>query len=302
MDRVDLFRIFLRVVECASFTRAAASLDLPRSSVSAAIQTLEQRVGTRLLARSTRRVSPTADGEAFYARCQQLVADVEETEALFRRGKAALSGTIKVDLPGRIGRLIVAPALPAFLDRYPGIGIELGVTDRAINLIEEGVDCTVRVGPLADSGLFARPIGALALINVASTAYLRRHGRPRTPADLAKHWVVRYASPTTGRADEWTWQENGSTHGTRVRSRVTVNSAEACIACCEAGLGLIQIPAYDVAEPLRSRKLAEVLQDYRAEPLPMTLLYPSRQHLSRRFQAFADWLVDLLQQRCCGYL
>lgn len=300
MDRIDLFRIFLRVVECASFTRAAASLDLPRSSVSAAIQMLERRVGTRLLARSTRKVSPTPDGEAFYTRCQQLVADVEEAEALFKRGKAALSGTLKVDLPGRIGRLIVAPALPEFLDRYPGIDIEIGVTDRAINLIEEGVDCTVRVGPLADSGLFARPIGTLPLINVGSTAYLHRHGTPRKPADLAKHFMVRYASATTGRAEEWEWREGGATHTAHLRSRVTVNNAEAYIACCMAGVGLIQVPAYDVAPQLRSRELKEILSDFRAEPLPMTLLYPSRKHLSRRFQAFADWLTDLLQQRCCG--
>lgn len=299
MDRVDLFRVFLRVVECASFTRAAASLDLPRSSVSAAIQALERRVGTRLLARSTRRVSPTPDGEAFYARCLQLVADIEETEALFRRGKAALSGTIKVDLPGRIGRLIVAPALPEFLGRYPGIRVELGVTDRAINLVEEGVDCVVRVGRLADSGLIARPIGTLPLVNVASVAYLRRHGRPRKPADLADHLAVGYASPTTGRIEDWEWQEGGTIHTLRLRSRVTVNSAEAYIACCAAGLGLIQIPAYDVAELLHARRLAELLRAFRAQPLPMALLYPSRRHLSRRFQMFADWLVDLLRKRCC---
>lgn len=300
MDRVDLFRIFLRVVECASFTRAAASLDLPRSSVSAAIRELERRVGTRLLARSTRRVSPTHDGEAFYTRCQQLVADVEETEALFRRGKAALSGTIKVNLPGRIGRLVVAPALPGFLDRYPGISIELGATDRAINLVEAGVDCAVRVGRLADSELVARPIGLLPLINVASVAYLRRHGRPRKPSDLARHIAVRYASPTTGRVEDWEWQAGGTAHKMRLRGGVTVNNAEACIACCEAGLGLIQVPAYDVAALLRARKLVEVLRDFRAEPLPMTLLYPSRPYLSRRFQAFADWLVILLKTRCCG--
>lgn len=300
MDRIDLFRVFLRVVDCASFTRAAADLDLPRSSVSAAIQALEQRVGTRLLARSTRHVGTTPDGEAFYARCQQLVADVEEAEALFQRGKTELAGTLKVDLPGRIGRLIVAPALPRFLDRYPGISIELGVGDRAINLFEEGVDCTVRVGPLVDSGLIARPIGTLPLINVASAAYLRRHGRPRKPADLVDHLAVRYASPTTGRVEDWEWQQDGAVHTMRLRGRVTVNSAEASIACCEAGLGLIQIPAYDVAEPLRHRRLVEVLRDYRAKPLPMTLLYPSRRHLSRRFQTFADWLVDLLKSRCCG--
>lgn len=204
-----------------------------------------------------------------------------------------------MDLPGRIGRLIVAPALPVFLDRYPGISVELGVTDRTIDLIEEGVDCAVRVGPLPDSGLVARAIGTLPLVNVASAAYLRRHGKPRKPADLDNHLAVRYASPTTGRIEAWEWQEAGAIRSMRLRSRVTVNSAEAYIACCETGLGLIQIPAYDVADLLRARKLVEVLRGFRAKPLPMTLLYPSRQHLSRRFRAFADWLVELLQARCC---
>lgn len=146
MDQIDLFRIFLRVVECASFTRAAASLGLPRSSVSAAIRTLEQRVGAELLARTTHRVTPTRDGEAFYTRCQRLVTDVEEAEASFRRGEAAMSGVIKVNLPGRVGRLIVAPALPEFPDRYPAIRVELGLTDRAIDLIgePEGRRCPVQ--------------------------------------------------------------------------------------------------------------------------------------------------------------
>lgn len=300
MDRVDLFRVFVRVVECASFTRAAADLDLPRSTVSAAVVQLERRVGTRLLARSTRRVAPTPDGEAFCARCRQLVADIEEAESAFRRGKAALAGTLRIDMPGRIGRLIVAPELGRFLNRYPGISVELGVTDRAIDLIEEGVDGTVRVGELADSGLLARRIGILPLVNVASRTYLRRHGTPRKPQDLAKHLAVRYASPTTGRVEAWEWQEGGAVHALRVPGRVTVNSAEASIACCIAGLGLIQVPAYDVAAQLKDGTLVEVLPDFRAAPLPMTLLYPSRQHLSRRFQTFADWLVELLRKRCCA--
>ncbi|TKV78188.1 LysR family transcriptional regulator [Bradyrhizobium elkanii] len=297
MDRIDLFRIFARVVECASFTRAADTLGLPRSSVSSAVAELEQRVGARLLHRTTRKVSPTHDGAAFYERALRVVADVEEAETLFRHAAAEPSGRLRVDVPGRIGRLIIAPALPAFLDRYPQIDIDLGVTDRAINLIEDSADCVVRVGPLGDSGLIARPLGNLTLINVASPGYLARHGTPRTPDDLGAHWAVNYASPSTGRIEEWEWSEQGASRSIAMRGRVTANSAEAYIACCLAGLGLIQIPAYDVKRHIDAGELVELMPLHRAAPMPMTLLYPHRQHLSRRLQVFADWLTDLLKQK-----
>ncbi|MGV1791871.1 LysR family transcriptional regulator [Rhizobium sp. A37_96] len=296
MDRIDLFRIFTRVVECSSFTRAADTLGLPRSSVSAAVIELEGRVGARLLHRSTRRVSPTQDGAAFYDRCLRVIADVEETESLFRRSDAKPSGKLKADVPGRIGRLIIAPSLPAFLDQFPDIDVDLGVTDRAVNLVEDSVDCVLRVGPLVDSGLIARPIGKLPLINVASPDYLSRHGALHTPADLDRHWAVNYASPSTGRIEPWEWMENGVLRSLPMRGRVTVNSAEAYIACCVAGLGLIQNPAYDLLRHLEAGELVEVMPDYRAEPLQMTLLYPHRRHLSRRVQVFADWLQALLEE------
>ncbi|MGI6246197.1 MAG: LysR family transcriptional regulator [Pseudochelatococcus sp.] len=293
MDRIDLFRIFTRVVECSSFTRAADTLRLPRSSVSAAVQELEGRVGARLLHRTTRKVSPTLDGAAFYERCLRLIAEVEETESLFRRATTP-SGKLRIDVPGRIGRLILAPALPTFLDLYPEIDIELGVTDRTVDLIEDRIDCALRVGVLEISGLIARPLGELPLINVASPGYLARHGTPRTPDDLAGHWPVNYASPSSGRVEDWEWMENGEARAVRLRGRVTVNSAEAYIACCLAGLGLIQIPAYDVKAHIAAGELVEVMPDHRAPPMPLTLLYPHRQHLSRRLQVFTDWLSELL--------
>ena len=297
MDRIDLFRIYARVVECESFTQAAKALGLPRSSVSAAVAALEQRIGTRLLHRTTRRVSATQDGMAFYEHCARLVADVEETEALFRHSAASPAGRLRIDVPGRIGRLIIAPALPDFLVRYPEIDIDLSVTDRAANLIEDGIDCVLRVGPLSDSGLIARSVGELQLINVASPDYLATHGTPDHPGELGGHRAVNYASPTTGRIEPWEWLEDGALHGRALPGRVTVNSAEAYIACCLAGLGLIQIPAYDVAEHLAAGELVEVMPRYRATPMPMTLLYPHRRHLSRRLQVFADWLVALLRTR-----
>lgn len=268
---------------------------MPRSSVSAAIQELEGRVGARLLNRTTRKVTVTQDGAAFYERCLRVIADVQETENLFRQASVGPSGSIKVDVPGRVGRLIVAPALPEFLERYPHIHVHLGVTDRAVNLIEEQVDCVLRVGPLGDSGLIARKMGSLPLINVASPAYLARYGMPQLPEDLATHQVVRYASPTSQRVASWEWMEGDKPQFLDLPGRVTVNNAEAYIACCLAGLGLIQIPTYDVQEHLQAGELLEVLPDYCAAPLPMSLLYLHRQHLSRRFQVFADWLENLLR-------
>jgi len=297
LDRIDLFRVFARVVEAASFTRAADTLGLPRSSVSAAIAELEGRVGARLLHRTTRRVATTQDGAAFYERCIRLVADVEETEGLFRQSAAKPSGKLRIDVPGRIGRLVIAPELPGFLDAYPEIDIHLGVTDRAVDLVESGVDCVLRVGPLTDSGLIARPLGRLRLINVASPAYLARHGTPLVPDDLAEHWAVNYASPSSGRIEDWEWVEEEGLRSVPVRGRVTVNSAEAYIACCLAGAGLIQIPAYDVKGHLDAGDLVEVMPGHRAEPMSMSLLYSHRQHLSRRLQVFADWLEALLQRQ-----
>jgi len=231
-----------------------------------------------------------------YERCLRVVTDVEEAENLFRHGVTGPAGTLRVDVPGRIGRLIIAPALPDFLERFPGINIDLGVTDRAVNLIEDGVDCALRVGSLIDSSLISRSVGALPLINVASPEYLKRHGLPQTPDDLDAHFVVNYASPSTRRVEDWEWAENGVLQTRPVRSRVTVNGAEAYIACCLAGLGLIQIPAYDVRQHLGNGELVEVMPKYCAEPMPMTLLYPHRQQTNHRLNVFVDWLEPLLKR------
>lgn len=299
VDRIDLFRIFVRIVECGSFTRAADTLSLPRSSVSAAVRELEDRLGARLLNRTTRKVSPTRDGALFHERCRRLIAEVEEVEGLFRDSASGPSGRLRIDVPGRIGRLIIAPALPEFLARYPDISVDLGVTDRAVDLVGDSVDCVLRVGPLGDSSLIARSIGELRLINVASPAYLATHGTPLGPEDLASgHLAVNYASPSSGRVEGWEWRDAaGVLRSLAVPARVSVNSAEAYIACCLAGLGLIQIPAYDVRAHLAAGELVEVLPEHRADAMPMTLLYPHREHLPRRVQVFADWLEALLRDK-----
>lgn len=297
MDRLELLRIFMRVVDSASFTRAANTLDLPRSTVSSAIRQLEERVGARLIHRTTRQVSATHDGLAFYERCQHLLIDYEEAESLFRAAHTHLHGKLRIDVPGRIGRRIIAPALPEFFARHPDIEIELGVTDRAVDLIQESIDCALRVGPLSDSTLIARKIADLGLVNCASPAYLEANGTPRKIADLDRHFAVNYASPATGRIEEWEWVEKGTIRTRPMRAKVTVNNAEAYIACCLAGLGLIQVPAYDVADHLASGRLVEIMTRHKAAPMPMHIVYSHRQHLSRRLKAFVDWMTDLLQQR-----
>lgn len=298
MDRIDLFRIFSRVVECASFTRAADTLGIPRSSVSAAVQEPEQRVGARLLHRTTRRVSLSQDGTALYERCQRIIAEVEDAENLFQRTADQPSGRLRIDVPGRIGRLVIAPALSQFLDAYPQIDVVLGVSDRVVDLVEDSVDCVLRIGPLSDSALIARNIGLLPLINVASPAYLACHGVPESPDDLLPdHLAVAYASPSNGRVEDWEWLADGTLHTLKLPARITVNSAEGSIACCLAGLGLIQIPAYDVRAHIDAGELVEVLPQFRAEPLPMRLLFPHRRHVSGRVRVFADWLAALLHRQ-----
>ena len=296
MDRVETMQVFVRVAETGSFTKAADGLGLPRATVSAAIQQLEASLGARLLQRTTRRVHLTQDGSALLERCYQLLSDFEEISGLFRRTPAQASGKLKVDVPSRLARLVIAPALPEFFKLYPDIELELRCTDRSINLIQEGVDCVVRVGQLEDSSLVARPLGQFELVNCASPAYLRRHGVPATPSELARHWAISYLSPTSGRSAPWEYIEDGVLNTVEMRSRVAVNNAETYIACCLAGLGLIQIPAYDVRGHIRAGELQEVMPQARAGAMPVYALYPHRRHLSRRVQVFIDWIENLLLQ------
>ncbi|NGM46091.1 LysR family transcriptional regulator [Rhodobacter sp. SGA-6-6] len=296
MDRIELYRIFTRVVETRSFTRAADSLQMPRSSVSTAIAGLEARLGVRLLHRTTRAVAATDEGEEFYDRCLGFLAESEEMETMFRAAARRIEGRIRVDVPGRIGRLILAPALPEFLALWPGLRVELGMTDRAVDLVGERVDIALRVGPLPDSGLRARRLGEIAQINVASPAYLAQQGTPLAPADLDRHRQVAYASPSTGRVADWEWLEGGRVQTRPVPWRVSANSAEGYIACALAGMGLIQIPAYDVAHHLAAGDLVEVLPDHRPGPMPMHLLFPGSPRSPRRLTAFADWMEEVLRR------
>lgn len=296
MDKLDQYRVFLQVAEMGSFINAANALKLPRASVSAAVQQLESSVGTRLLHRTTRSVHLTADGAQLLERARMLLAEAEEIDQLFQTQQRQVSGRLHVDLPSRIARRLMAPALPGLLKRHPRLLITLGSTDRSTDLVREGVDCAVRVGTLHNSSLAVRPIGRIALINCASPAYLRDHGVPRDVADLTQaHQCVGYASPTTGRELPWEVVTKEHVHTVAVPSRVVVDNAESYIACCLAGLGLIQIPRFDVQGLLRSGALMEVMPAHRAASMDVSFLYPHRGQRSRRLMAFIEWFEELIR-------
>nr|WP_315185249.1 LysR family transcriptional regulator [uncultured Albidiferax sp.] len=298
MDRIEQLAIFVRVAETGNFTLSAQQLGLPRANVSLAVQQLEARLGVRLLHRTTRRVSLTPDGEALLERARGLVSDLEELEQQYHPVRATVAGRLRVDVPSRVARCLIAPALPTFFAQYPAIALELGASDRSVDLVQENLDCALRVGPLPSSSLVARPLGAFAMVNCASPAYLARHGTPTRPADLASHQVVNYALPATGRVAPWEWMEGGTLRQHNLHSQVTVNNAETYIACALAGLGLVQIPAYDVRQHLDSGELLQVLPQACAPAMPVHLLYPHRRYPSPRMQVFAHWLQALLAPHC----
>ncbi|MEN7433173.1 LysR family transcriptional regulator [Chromobacterium sp. TRC.1.1.SA] len=290
-------RVFAAVVDCGGFTRAAQQLQLPRATVSSAVQQLEAQLGARLLHRTTRRVQLTLDGGTFYERCQQLLADFDELESLFSQQGASPRGKLRIDVPGPIGRQVLAPALPAFFALYPDIELELGVTDRPVDLIQEGVDCVIRVGALAESRLVARRIGMLPQGNYASPDYLAAFGAPASPDALAGHRAVNYASPSTGKVFAWEYLQEGERRELALQSQVSVNQVESYIACALAGLGLIQLPRYDAEPHVAAGRLMEVLAGWPPPAMPVSVLYPHRRHLSRRVQVFVEWASALLRER-----
>jgi DNA-binding transcriptional LysR family regulator len=296
MNLIEAMQVFRRVAELASFTQAADRMGLPKASVSGAVQQLENHLGARLLHRTTRRVQLTQDGQAFYERALDLLADVDELQSMFQLGGAAYAGRLRVDMSIGLARHIVVPRLPEFLAAHPGLQLELGSTDRRVDLVREGFDCVVRTGTLGDSSLVARPLGRYRVITVASPAYLAKHGMPQSPHDLDTHRLVGYAPVLGTRPESFEYvDKEGNVQQREMPLALVVNNSEAYQAACLAGLGLIQAPDAGLREPLRRGELVEVLPDWRAEPMPVSLLYAHRRHLPRRVQAFMLWLAELLR-------
>lgn len=295
MDKIYAMQLFVRVAELASFSRAADSLGVPKGSVSRQVQSLENHLGTQLLHRTTRRVQLTQDGMVYYERAKDLLSNLDELDGLFIHDPASVSGKLRVDMPVGVARNLVIPRLPAFVQQYPGIEIELSSSDRLVDVIREGFDCVVRVGTLKDSGLIARPLGRLAVINCASPGYLERFGYPETLEDLSSHAVVHYAVHLGTRPQGFELYLDNTTRWIKTGGILTVNSTETYHAACLAGLGIIQVPRTGVRDALRQGKLVEILPQYRAEPMPVSLIYPHRRNLSRRVHLFMEWLASVMK-------
>jgi LysR family transcriptional regulator for bpeEF and oprC len=297
MDRLQAMKVFTRVVETNSFSRAADTLDLPRASVTVIVQQLEAHLKTRLLQRTTRRLNLTPDGAAYYERCVRILADIEETENAFATGSRGPRGKLRVDMPGAIGKLIVMPQVDAFHARYPDVELMLGFGDRPVDLIQDGVDCVIRVGTLQDSSLVARRIGVFQGVTVATPDYLERHGTPKTIEDLEQHVAVNYFRSSTGRLMDKTFVVDGEPVEVKMRGSIAVNDAEAYVATGLKGVGLIQAPRFMALPYLQSGELVEVLSQWKPLPLPISAVYPHSRHLSPAVRAFVDWVAELFE-RC----
>lgn len=294
METMEAIKRFVRVAELASFTQAADQLGLPKASVSNAVQQLENQLGTQLLHRTTRRVQLTPDGQLFYERGKQLLGEVDELTSLFQGDDASITGMVRVDMSHPMARNLVIPALPEFLSRYPNIQVELSSTDRRVDLIAEGYDCVVRTGVLTDSGLVVRRLGEMLQKNFASPGYIATHGEPLTLEQLEQHWLIHYHVNSAERFDAFEYWDGRACRKIPMKSRVAVNNTDAYRAACVAGLGIIQAPALGARDLIDAGKLVEILHDFPAPSIPVSLLYPHKRNLSKRVRIFMDWLSEVL--------
>jgi LysR family transcriptional regulator for bpeEF and oprC len=295
MDIVLAMRVFARVVETNSFTRAAETLDMPRGRVTVTVQALEARLKTRLLQRTTRTLNLTPDGAAYYERCRRVLADLDDIESSFLGKQRTPRGRLRVDMPGALGRLVVTPALGDFHERYPEIDLMLGLGDKPLDLVQEGIDCVVRIGTLQDSSLVARRVGIYEAVTVASPAYLQKAGTPETLAELANHRTVNYYWSRTGRIMPLAFEANGEVVEVKMRGAIAVNDAEAYLRSAVNGFGIAQGARFMALPYLQSGALIEILAPWKPPPLPISAVYPHNRHLSATVSAFIGWIAELLR-------
>jgi DNA-binding transcriptional LysR family regulator len=291
MDRIDAMQAFVLVADLRGFAPAARKLGLSASAVTRLIAALEDRVGARLLQRTTRSVMLTDVGARYLERIRRIVADVEEAEASAQAERTQPSGRLVVSAPMGFGRIHVTPLISAWLKRYPEASGELRLSDRMINLVEDGVDCAVRIGHLADSSLVARNVGDMRRIVVASKDYLARRGEPKTPAAITSHDSIQFGAITA--APEWRFVENGQDIRVACTPRFTTNSADAAIWHAEHGGGLTRVLAYQAAEAIDKGKLKVVLADFELPPLPIHIVYPTSRLLSAKVRSFVDLVAEI---------
>ena len=291
MDRLATLDLFIRIVDRGSFSAAAADCGVSRPVATSAIKALEQRLGTRLLQRSTRVVQPTIEGETYYRRCMAILADLEDAD---QGASGAVSGLVRVDVAGHLARTVLLPAVPALLTRHPALTIHLGEGERFVDLVREGVDCVVRAGELSDSGMVVRQLGLMDEITVASPAYLAQYGMPAAPEDLDGHRMIGFVSSRTGQPLPLEFSRDGRVVERTLPTSVLVNGADTSAAAARLGMGLIQAPRYRFAEDLASGALIEVLANVRPPPTQLSVLYPSNRQLPPRVRVVIDWLFQTI--------
>jgi LysR family transcriptional regulator for bpeEF and oprC len=293
MNKLQAMEVFVQVVDTGSFTRAADTLQLPKATVSTLVQGLEAALSAKLLHRTTRQVTVTTDGAAYYERCLRILSDVRDAEESVSRTRLSPSGRLRVDAPTGLSSEILVPALPVFFERYPDITLELGSSDRPVDLVEEGVDCAVRGGELYDTSLIARRVGVLNFVTAASPIYLRRFGTPQHPRELGNHRCVNYFSAKTGKTYDWDFRRGDEKIDVALPGMIALNDSNAYVQAGLAGLGIIQMTDYLMMQHVLSGRMVQVLPDWTSEPLPVHVVYPQNRHLSAKVRVFVEWVAEL---------
>lgn len=293
MNKLQAMEVFVQVVDNGSFTRAAELLDMPKATVSTLVQSLESALSAKLLHRTTRQVTVTSDGAAYYERCIRILSDVRDAEESLSRMRVNPSGRLRVDTPTGLSSEILVPALPAFFERYPDITLELGSTDRPVDLVEEGVDCAVRGGALFDTSLIARRVGVINFVTAAAPSYLARHGVPLHPRDLARHRCVNYFSAKTGRISDWDFSRGDERIEVPLPGVIALNDSNAYVQAGLAGLGIIQMTDYLLMRHVEEGRMVRLLPDWVSDPMPVHIVYPQNRHMSAKVRVFVEWVSEL---------
>ena len=295
MDQLFCMRVFTRVVELRSFARASEALEVSRPTATTAVARLEKRLGVRLLQRTTRRLSLTEDGRAYYEGCVRILRELAETEDALSSTRTSPRGRLRVSIPHSFNHLAFMPALPKFLERYPGLELEIVMTDRAVNMVEEGIDCAVRavVDIPGDSTLVARHVAEVRWLTCASPGYLRKHGVPRAIAELERHNCVRFVSQSSGRVLDWSFAKGEERASYAPRGNLAVTALEAAAAAAAHGIGIAQVPDALAVPMLQAGKLKPVLTDWVAAAPSMKIVYPSNRYLTAKVRAFGDFVAGI---------
>jgi LysR family transcriptional regulator for bpeEF and oprC len=286
--------LFVRIVDTGAIGRAAESLRIPKATATTLLQGLEASLGVKLLNRTTRRVSVTADGAAYYTRAAAILAEVRDAEEALVQRSAAPRGRVRVDAPTLIARSVIIPALPRFFVQYPDIELALACNERHFDLVAEGIDCALWIGEIGDASLVARRVGFLYFATCAAPAYLGAHGRPAHPRELARHRCINHFSPRTGDTVDWVFSKDGERVQAVFPGHLALEDENSYVSAAEAGLGIAQMPAFIVKEAMERGALDLVLAEWFPEPSPLHVVYPRSRHLSRRVRVFVDWLAALV--------